>query len=211
MTQVALATEQVQAAEQQRVLGLLPNFYSSYIWDAAPLNARQKYSLALHATIDPVAFLGAGFAAGVQQANDAYKGYGQGASGYGKRFGANFADGTIGLVLSAAVLPSLLHQDPRYFYKGSGTTRSRVLYAISTAFICKGDNGRWQPNYSSLLGGLAAGAISNAYYPSSDRGVSLTVENWLLGTAGDMVGGLVREFVMRRLTHKVPTYEQGKP
>ncbi len=211
VTQVQLATEQVHAAEQQRVFGVLPNFYSSYIWDAAPLNTRQKFGLALHAAVDPVAFLGAGFAAGVQQADNAFKGYGQGAAGYGKRYGASLADGTIGVVLGGAVLPSLLHQDPRYFYMGSGTIRHRALYAVATAFICKGDNGHWQPNYSDLAGGLAAAGISNLYYPASDRGAGLTITNWMAGIAGNMVGGLVSEFILRRFTHKVPAYEQGKP
>ena len=211
VTQVELATEQVHAAEQQRIFGLLPNFYSSYIWDAAPLNSRQKFGLALHASVDPFAFLGAGFAAGIQQATDTFKGYGQGAAGYGKRYGANLADGTVGVMLGGAVLPSLLHQDPRYFYMGSGTIRHRALYAISTAFICKGDNGRWQPNYSNLGGSLAAAAISNTYYPASDRGVGLTMTNWANGIVGNMVGSLVSEFILRRLTHKVPAYEQGKP
>src|SRR5580698_1183712 len=98
-----------------------------------------------------------------------FRGYGQGAQGYAKRFGASYTDGFVGTFLADAVLPSVLHQDPRYFYRGTGSIRSRALYAMASAVICKGDNGRWQPNYSNVLGNLAAAGISNAYYPASNR------------------------------------------
>jgi hypothetical protein len=110
-------------------------------------------------------------------------------------------------MIGGAIFPSLLKQDPRYFYKGTGTTRSRIFYAIATTVVCKGDNGHWQPNYSGIIGGLAAGGISNLYYPASNRnGVSLTFENALTGIAGGAVQNLLQEFVVRRLTPKVPDY-----
>ena len=90
--------------------------------------------------------------AGVEQAGNTFAGYGQGAQGYGKRFGANYADGLSDTMIGGAILPSLFKQDPRYFYKGTGTIRSRAMYAIANAVICKGDNGRWQPNYSAHSG-----------------------------------------------------------
>jgi hypothetical protein len=99
-----------------------------------------------------------------------------------------------------AILPSLLHQDPRYFYQGTGTKRSRVFHAISNAFLCKGDNGRWEPNYSSIGGDLAAGALSNIYYPQSNRGAGIVFENALITTGGRMANGLVQEFILRRFT-----------
>ncbi len=115
-------------------------------------------------------------------------------------------------MIGGAILPSLFKQDPRYFYKGTGTIRSRAMYAIANAVICKGDNGRWQPNYSGILGGLAAGGISNLYYPASDRsGVELTFENALIGTAEGAVQNLFQEFVVRRLTPRLPNYEAGAP
>ena len=206
-----LATEQVHAEEKQRLLGVLPNFYSSYIWDAAPLSSRQKFALAVRATVDPAVFAGAAIAAGAGQWFNTYGQYGQGAAGYFKRFGAAYADGATGTMIGKALLPSLLHQDPRYFYRGSGTVRQRALYAISTAVICKSDKGKWQPNYSNVLGNLAAGGISNLYYPSHDRGISLTFTNWAIGTAGDAANGLVREFFFRKLTADVPDYAKGKP
>lgn len=211
-SQVEIAQEQVKEEEIQRVLGVIPNFYVSYVPDAAPLTARQKFSLAWMSSIDPVAFLASGAFAGVEQAANSFSGYGQGAQGYGKRFGANYADGFVGGMLGNAVFPALLKQDPRYFYKGTGTIRSRALYAIANSVICKGDNGHWQANYSGILGSLAAGGVSNLYYPAADRdGVSLTVENTLLSIGGSAVANLFQEFVVRKLTPRLPNYGSPKP
>ncbi len=205
-----LAEEQMHAEEKQRVLGIVPNFYTSYVWDAEPLTSRQKYQLALRSSVDPIAFIGAGFIAGIQQWQKDFQGYGQGAEGYGKRYSANYADGFIGTMLAGAVLPSLLHQDPRYFYKGTGSIRSRALYAISTVVICKGDNGRWQPNYSNVLGTLGAAGISNIYYPSTDRGV-VTIDNALIGTASGAVGALLQEFLIKKLSRGLPPSTSTRP
>jgi hypothetical protein len=209
VTQTDLAQEQIKAAEHQRILGILPNFYSSYIWDAAPLNAKQKFNLALHSITDPMEFVGAGVVAGAEQANNTFSGYGQGAQGYAKRYGAAYADDAIGKTIGSAILPSLFHQDPRYFYKGSGSVRSRMFYAISRAVVTRGDDGHIEPNYSRVLGSFAAGGIANLYYPAGDRGAGLTLGNALVGTAGNAIDNLIREFFLRRLTSKVPAYENG--
>ncbi len=211
VTEQQLSTEQVHAEEHQRAFGVLPNFYSSYIWDAAPLSSRQKFTLALRSSVDPTVFLGAAVAAGAGQWQNTYGQYGQGAEGYFKRFGAAYGDAAIGTMIGKGFLPMLLHQDPRYFYRGSGTIRERVLYAASRAFICRDDKGRDVPNYSNVLGNLAAGGLSNLYYPSHDRGISLTFTNWAIGTAGDAASGLVREFILRKVTPDVPDYAKGKP
>jgi len=214
---VTASTEQIAQAqivqeEKQRVLGVIPNFYVVYAPGAAPLNSRQKFSLAWKSSIDPITFLTSAIFAGVEQGDNAYSGYGQGTQGYAKRFGANYADTFIGTMIGGAMLPSLLKQDPRYFYKGTGTIRARVLYAIANAVICKGDNGRWQPNYSGIIGGLAAGGISNLYYPASNRdGATLTFENALTGIAGGAVQNLLQEFVIRRLTPKIPHDSPSNP
>jgi Carboxypeptidase regulatory-like domain len=210
-TMKEIATEQVKAAEKQRVLGVVPNFYVSYIWNAAPLSSKQKYALAFHSVLDPVSFVLDGAVAGYEQAGNEFPSYGQGAQGYGKRFGAAYADDFTGTIIGGAILPSLLHQDPRYFYRGSGTIRSRLLYAISTSVICKGDNGHFQPNYSSMLGSFASGAISNAYYPPSDRGLGLTISGGFIGIASQSVSNVLQEFLIKKLTPKIPKYEQGKP
>ncbi len=206
-SQEEVAEAEMQVEEHQRLFGVLPNFFVVYDWHAPALNTRQKYQLGWKTVLDPVNLvLNAGFA-GVQQAANEYSGYGQGASGYFKRFGAANADFAVGTMLGGSVLPALFHQDPRYFYKGTGTIRSRTLYALSTAVIARGDNGKWQPAYASLLGDLGAGAISNIYYPASNRqGASLTFENGLLSIASDGVNNVVQEFLLRHLTRKPPTY-----
>ena len=196
---IQLATEQVHMEEQQRVLGIAPNFYVVYDHNAAPLTTKLKFELAWKEEANPVNILGEGFVAGLDQGG-ATPDYRQGAVGYFERFGAAYADGFTDIMFGGAILPSLLHQDPRYFYKGEGTTRSRLLYALGNSFICKGDNGRLQPNYSSVGGDLISGAISNAYYPRTNRGASLVFVNAGLTTGGRMVNDVVQEFLLKRFT-----------
>jgi hypothetical protein len=205
-----VAEEEIRLQEKQRVLGIIPNFYVSYVRDAFPLNSKQKFELAWKTTIDPVTIILTAATAGIEQARNDFSGYGQGAQGYGKRFGAAYADAAIGTFIGSAILPSLLKQDPRYFYKGTGSKRSRILYAIANSVVCKGDNKRWQPNYSNIFGSLAAGGISNLYYPAKDRGVGLTFEDAFIGFGVDAVANLAQEFVIRRLTPNVPDYDPAQ-
>jgi hypothetical protein len=204
LSPVEIAQEQMNDEMKQRVLGVVPNFYVTYVPNAAPLTPKQKYHLALRLGIDPVYIATAAAVAGVQQARNEFSGYGQGAQGYAKRFGATFGDFTISNLLGNAVLPSVFKQDPRYFYKGTGSAKSRALYAIANAVICKGDNGHWQANYSSIVGSLAAGGISNLYYPASDRGAALTFENTAIGIGGSAILNLMKEFVLTKITTNVP-------
>jgi hypothetical protein len=206
-SRVEIAQEQLNLEEKQRVLGVFPNYYVSYEPHAEPLTARQKYQLAWRTSVDPVTWLMTGAVAGGEQASNTFAGYGQGAQGYGKRFGANYADGFTDNMIGGAILPSLFKQDPRYFYKGTGSISSRALYAIANSVICRGDNGRWQPNYSGILGGIAAGGISDLYYPSSNRsGVQVIFANALIGTAEGALQNLAQEFLVRRLTPKLPKF-----
>jgi hypothetical protein len=206
-----LSEEQLHIAVQQRVAGIIPNFYSSYDWYAPPMLARHKFQLSIRSIIDPVSFLTVAGHAGAQQYRNVFPEYGSGIEGYGKRYGAAFANHVSATLLGRAVYPSIFHQDPRYFYKGKGTIGSRVLYAISTAVIARGDDGRWQPNYSRVLGHFSAAAISNLYYPPSDRGASLVVFNGLAGIGENAVSNLVREFVLKRFTSHVPKGANGQP
>jgi hypothetical protein len=206
-----IAEEQIKIQEKQRVLGVIPNFYVSYIPDAAPLDAKQKFELASKLTVDPVTIGLTGAVAGVQQEQNNFRGFGQGAEGYGKRFGASYADIVTSTFIGSAMLPSLLKQDPRYFYKGTGSTRSRILHAMANAVICKGDNGHWQPNYSGILGSLAAGAIANLYYPNNSRnGAALTFEIAATDIGTTAVSGLLQEFVMRKLTPHLSDHDPAK-
>jgi hypothetical protein len=202
-TQYDLAEEQIKLQEKQRVLGVIPNFYVSYVWNAAPLTTGQKFKLALRSEIDPISFVGSAFGAGIEQAQNDYRGYGEGAKGYFTRMAASYGDGFNSAIISGAILPSIFHQDPRYFYKGTGTIRSRMLYAISAIVICKGDNKKWQPNYSYVLGNFASGALSNSYYPPANRGIGLTLVNATLATASGAVGNLFQEFLIKKISHGV--------
>lgn len=199
-TEHEIAVQQVQIEEKQRVLGFIPNFYVVYdSKHAVPLTPGLKFQMAFRTSIDPVAFAGSFFLGAVNQAANTPN-YPQGWAGYGERVGAVYADGLTDIMFGGAILPSLLHQDPRYFYQGTGTIRSRTFHALEAPFVCKGDNGKWQPNYSSVGGDLASGAISNLYYPKSNRGAGLVFENLGVNTGERMVSTLIQEFVLRRLT-----------
>ena len=199
-----IAAEQIRAEEKQRLVGFFPNFYTSYIYNAAPLTAKQKFSLATRGTFDPVAMLGIAFAAGIEQANNSYAGYGQGAAGYSKRFAAKFADGRSSDFLTHAVFPALLHQDPRYYYQGSGSIKSRIAHAVISAFLTRNDSGRTVFNSSYLLGDMCSGALSNLYYPKANRGANLVFTNTAVGLAGRVGTNLMREFLSKHLSTNVP-------
>ncbi len=199
--QVLIAEQQIHIEEHQRVLGVLPNYYVSYARDPMPLTSRQKFKLAWHSNVDPFNwFMNAGFA-GIQQGTNSFKGYGQGMQGYGKRMGADTADSFFGNMIGGAIFPSFFHQDPRYFYKGIGTIRARIGYALANTVICRGDNMHWQFNFSGILGGLAAGGISNLYYPDNERSDAVvTFEGAGIGLAGSAVQNLFQEFLIKKLT-----------
>jgi hypothetical protein len=200
-----LAEQQITVEVHQRILGALPNFYVSYVPDAAPLTRKQKFKLAVHVSVDPVTYFTTGVNAGIEQWQGDFSGYGQEFSGFAKRYGATYGDRLSSTFLGAAALPSLLRQDPRYFYRGHGKIIVRALYAISTTVVCKGDNGHWQPNYSNVLGNLGAAGISTLYYPSSDQhSVQVTVTNTLLGVAEGAFGTLFQEFLLKHLTRGAP-------
>ncbi|HKQ88650.1 MAG TPA: carboxypeptidase-like regulatory domain-containing protein, partial [Candidatus Acidoferrales bacterium] len=199
---IAIAIEQVKFEETQRVFGIIPNFYVSYEGDnAAPLTTGMKFRLALRVSHDPVAGAGIGIMAAIKQAADTPD-YRQGMKGYSERFSADATDSFTDIMIGGAILPSLLHQDPRYFYQGTGSKRSRLRHAMLAPFICKGDNGRWQPNYSTVGGDLASSALSNLYYPQSDRGSGLVLSGFAISTAERMLSTVAQEFVLSRLTHR---------
>lgn len=198
-----IATEQLQVEEKQRVLGVIPNFYVVYEADPAPLTAKMKFHLAFKTSTDIVTVLGVGALASINQAGNTPN-YPQGWAGYGERFGAAAGDGFSDIMIGGAILPSILHQDPRYHYKGTGTDRSRILHAMSAPFVCRGDNGKSQPNFSSIGGDLSSSALSNLYYPASNRGTGLVFQGFFLTTGERVVSALVQEFVLGRLTARQP-------
>jgi hypothetical protein len=198
LTPEQIATEQVKAAEKQRIIGgVIPNFYVTYDEHPAPLTPKLKFQLAYRALIDPVTFAGFMLNAGIYQAID-YPQYSGGMKGYGQRLGATFAGGYTNIFVGDAILPSLLHQDPRYHFRGTGTTGSRLRYALLSPLITNGDNGRREINYSNIGGDLASGAIANAYYPDSERGVGLVFRSAAIGAGGRAANAVLQEFVFHR-------------
>jgi hypothetical protein len=192
--QTELGNAQLKKQEQQRVLGIIPAFNSVYEGTVPPLTPRQKMSLMFKSTTDIYVFAFAAVTAGIGQAQDSHAAYGQGVEGYAKRFGANYADTADGNFWGNAVLPIVMHEDPRYFRLGHGTFAHRLLYSMSTTVWCKRDNGTTGPNYANVLGNFIAGGISNLYYPASDRGFEQTAQNALTVTAEGMIGAALIEF-----------------
>lgn len=190
----AEAEREVEKQEQQRILAVVPNFNTVITGRSVPLSAGQKTRLAVRATLDPFNLVGAFVLGGVSEVNGSHKGYRWGPGGYAKRVGANYADVVDGTMLAGAVYPILLHQDPRFFRQGTGSVRSRLAHALMAPFVCLGDNGKRQPNYSNVLGNFTAGAISNAYYPHGERGVGLTLEGGAVVLAEGSLGNIGLEF-----------------
>ncbi len=197
-TNEEIATQQVQLALTQRGFGVLPNFFEVFPSNdgsaPAPLTAKLKFRLAFRAATDPVTGAGVVFLTGVGQAGG-FLHFDGGVEGFGQRFAADYANSFTDIMIGGAVLPALLHQDPRYYYQGSGTKKSRAVHAISSLFVAKGDNGRLQPNYSMLGGDLASAALSNLYYPASNRGARQVLQNFGVEAAIHISVGLLQEFV----------------
>jgi hypothetical protein len=210
-TPMGIAEEEIYLQERQRLLGVFPNFNTSYIWNAAPLTARQKFRLAFRSMLDPVVYLSTAAGAGIEQANNTSAAYGQGAEGYAKRYGAGIGEEVSNRLFSGALYPSLFHQDPRFFYQGSGSKKSRALYAVTRVFVTREDNGKEQLNYSRILGAYTAGSLANAYRPSNDRGAGQTFRRGSTELGAYAVDSLFREFLFRRVTPKVPGKAIGKP
>jgi hypothetical protein len=199
------AERELKQQERQRILGIVPQFNTSDLQSAARLSPKQKFRLAFKSATDPFTFLIAGVDSGINQWENDFAGYGQGAAGYGKRLGASYTDNFNGTMLGNALFPVLLHQDPRYFRKGTGSFVSRFAYAALSTVRAKGDDGKWQPNYSNLLGNLAAGGIANLYYPEGDRGADLVFKRGISVSLYGAIGAELSEFwpdISRKLFHK---------
>jgi hypothetical protein len=194
---------QIKEEEKQRVFGVIPNYYVTYEPNAAPITTKHKFELAWKSASDPATLAGVGVLAGIGQAGDRWGAYGQGAQGYAKRYGASYANVFAATFVGGAVMPSILKQDPRYFYKGSGSKRSRILYAVASSVICKGDNGRWQPNYSNVIGSFAGAGLQAAYLPANDRrGSGFILSSALIRLGETSLAGVLQEFVFSKLTKR---------
>jgi hypothetical protein len=202
-----IAVQQLKTEEQQRIAGVIPNFYVVYNQNPAPLTPKMKFHLAAKFLTDPVTTTGFALNAAIYQMVG-YPSFGQGAKGYGQRLGATFAGGYTNILVGDGILPSLLHQDPRYFYQGTGTTKSRLLHALSSPFVIRGDDGRRHINFSDIGGDLASGGVANIYYPDKDRGANLVVKSTLIGAGGRMANAVIQEFVLQKFTSR---HKKGTP
>jgi len=202
--------QEVKEQEHQRVLGIAPNFNETYHHDAVSLTAAQKLNLAFHSSVDPFTFGAAFIVAGYHEMLDENTGFGWGAEGFFKRSGAAYLDAVDGDMIGNAFLPIILRQDPRYFRMGPGNSiKRRILYSAMTNFMCKGDNGHWQPNISNVGGNIIAGALSNYYYPAQDSGLGQTISNGMIVTAEGAFGSIFDEFwpdISRKFLHRDPTH-----
>ena len=195
------AEEQVQMEEQQRIAGLIPNFLVVYDDNAIPLSPGQKFRLSARTLIDPSTFVVSALIAGGEQAGNSYPSWGRGMSGYSRRFAASYADGATGMMISSWMLPSILHQDPRFFYQTHGTVRSRIGNVLRQAIEQKGDNGRWQFAWSNTVGGMASAVISSTYYPAQNRTwLGLTAQNFGLGVLSQAIANTLQQFVFNHVT-----------
>jgi hypothetical protein len=190
-----------------RLFYTLPNFLTlEKGGNVPPLTSKQKFQVVFRSSFDPVIYPWYGFLSAISQAENSEPGYGQGWAGYGKRYGAAFADGTIENFMTGAILPSLLHQDPRFFQLGTGSFMHRTAYAVSRSFITRTDSGHSQFNYSEIAGGGLSALISTySYHPSADRTLSNTVSVWGSQLGYDTITIVVKEFwpdIHRKLSHK---------
>jgi hypothetical protein len=206
---------EIERKEQsQRILGIVPNFGTTSRHNAPPLTTAQKFHLFAKGTVDPFNWAAVGIQAGVSQAENEFPGYGQGAAGFGKRYGAAMADSTSSGFFANFFYPVLLKQDPRYFRLGEGSIQRRILYSLAQEFVCHTDRGTRQVNLSNIFGAFTAGGVSNLYYPPSDRGFSLTMSRSAISLLYGSTGGLVSEFwpdIDRKFIHKKHTDPPDKP
>jgi hypothetical protein len=212
-----------------RLFFTLPNFLTlENAGQVPPLTSKQKFAVVVRGSFDYVQYPWYAFLSGISQAENSEPGYGQGWEGYGKRYGAAFADGTIENLMTGAILPAVLHQDPRYFQSGHGSFTHRTWYAISRNLITRVDSGKNDFNYSEVVGGAAAAAISTySYHPKgkyvttttpgvlryipSDRTLTNTGKVWATQYAYDTLTLVVKEFWpdIRRKIRKTPKSEPG--
>ena len=192
---------------KDRLFFTLPNFLTlENANQVPPLTTGQKYKVVARSSFDYVQYPWYGFLSGISQAENSEPGYGQGAQGYGKRFGAAMADGTIENFMTSAVFPSLLRQDPRFFQSGHGGFRRRAWYAFTRILVTRGDNGNSQFNYSEVVGSALSSAISTySYHPHADKTVSNTGKVWGTQVGYDALTYVVKEFwpdIRRKLRKK---------
>jgi len=190
----AEAEDAAKKEQSERTLGIVPRFGTTDRMDAPPLKSGEKFRLFAKTAFDPVIVVIAAAQAGVSQADNQFKQYGQGAEGYGKRFGAAYADQVSSGFFRTFLYPTIFKQDPRYFRLGHGGFAHRFEYSLVQGVVCHTDSGGRAFNISNVLGAFTSGGLSNVYYPSDDRGFALTMSRSGLAVAYAAGGNLLSEF-----------------
>jgi hypothetical protein len=187
--------EQGTSPKNDRLFGVLPNYLTvENEAQVPPLTPGGKFKLVAKNAFDPAIFPFIGFLALVSQGQNSEPEFGQGAVGYGRRYGAAFGDATIGSFMTGAVFPAVFEQDPRYFQLVHGGLKRRAVYSVSRIFITRTDSGHSQFNSSEILGNLVAAGISNAYHPAQDRSFMNTLSVWGTDIGWDTIANLAEEF-----------------
>jgi hypothetical protein len=188
--------QEKNGGSNERILWALPNFLSveegSY---TGPITAGQKFKLVTRSSFDPAEFVWYGLLAGISQAQNSEKEYGQGADGYAKRYGSQFGDGVIESYMVEACFPVVFKQDPRYFRVGQGGFLHRTGHVLERLVVTRGDNGKSQFNISEIAGAGAAAAISiYSYHPSDEKNFSNVASTWGTQIAYDALEMMFKEF-----------------
>ena len=193
-TQPGIVSTNVSPVESKRILGLVPNYRTSpSLQNYEPMTNVQKFKIASQDAFDRGTVGLAALFAGEGQLTNANRSFGQGGAGFGRYFAAAYGDYVIGDYMTEAVFPTLLHQDPRYFRRSTGSGRSRLAYAIGKIFWTHRDSGGTQFNYSELIGNSTAVAISNAYYVNN-RSATDAVSKLSMQLGVDMTANILKEF-----------------
>jgi hypothetical protein len=198
--------EQETGTVNDRILEVMPNYGTvENAHTLPPISSRQKYRLATAGVFDYFTFPFIGALAAIDQANNSPKSWGQGWGAYGQRYGASFADNGIGTYMTTAIFPSLLHEDPRYYWLGHGSVSHRTFYALGRLFVGRTDSGEKRFNYSESIGNALAAGISNVYHAPEDRTLGRNLETYAMLDMWDGVSNVMKEFwpdVHRKMKRK---------
>jgi len=193
------------ASKNDRLFFVLPNYLTvENRQRVEPLSAKTKFKLSAKTMSDPVTISFLGALALVGQAQNSNPSYGQGFSGYAKRYGTIYANTGISTLMTTSVFPTLLHQDPRYFQLGTGSTWHRTLYSVSRIFITRGDHGDVQFNSSEIAGNAVAAGIATTYLPPKQRTLGSTLGVWGTNILLNALCNVAKEFWpdVRRKLHR---------
>ena len=189
-----------------RIFGVLPNYTTvDNAPDAPPVGTRQTFVMASYSSFDPYVFPFVGFVAAIAQATHQEESWGGGVGAYGRRYAMAFGDNTIGNFMTTAVLPTALHQDPRYFVLGSGGVLHRIGYAASRSVVTRSRSGRPEFNASEIGGNAIAAIVSNAYHPAEDRDAASTATRMGSQIMWDTLSNELKEFwpdIRKHLHHQ---------